>query len=56
MSVTEERAIEYLIMKDLPQHVWKDYDKANKLEWLFVLNNSFLALEYGEMLGRLTKN
>ena len=29
-ALTEERAIEYLIMKDLPQHVWKDYDKANK--------------------------
>ena len=29
-ALTEERAIEYLIMKDIPQHVWKDYDKANK--------------------------
>ena len=29
-AMTEERAIEYLIMKDIPQHVWKDYDKANK--------------------------
>ena len=29
-AMTEERAIEYLIMKDLPRHVWQDYDKANK--------------------------
>ena len=28
--MTEERAIEYLIMKDLPKHVWQNYDKANK--------------------------
>ncbi len=28
--MTEERAIEYLIMKDIPQRVWRDYDKANK--------------------------
>ena len=29
-AMTEEQAIEYLIMKDLPSHVWQDYDKANK--------------------------
>ena len=29
-AMTEERAIEYLIMKDLPKHVWQNYDKANK--------------------------
>jgi len=29
-AMTEERAIEYLIMKDLPMHVWQDWDKANK--------------------------
>jgi hypothetical protein len=28
--MTEERAIEYLIMKDLPGHVWQNWDKANK--------------------------
>jgi protein-disulfide isomerase len=28
--MTEEQAIEYLIMKDIPMHVWQDWDKANK--------------------------
>ena len=29
-AMTEEEAIEYLIMKDIPEHVWKDWDKSNK--------------------------
>jgi hypothetical protein len=29
-AMTEEQAIEYLIMKDVPQHVWRDYQKANR--------------------------
>src|SRR6056300_32058 len=29
-AMTEEQAIEYLIIKDIPQHVWIDYDKASK--------------------------
>ena len=29
-AMTEEQAIEYIIMKDIPQHVWKDYEKSNK--------------------------
>ena len=29
-AMTEEEAIEYLIMKDIPEHVWRDWDKANK--------------------------
>ncbi len=28
-AMTEEQAIEYLIMKDIPQRVWRDYEKAN---------------------------
>ena len=28
--MTEEQAIEYLIMKDIPQRVWRDYEKANR--------------------------
>mgnify|MGYP003112412783 CR=1 FL=1 len=28
--MTEEQAIEYLIMKDCPQHVWRDYNSGNK--------------------------
>ena len=29
-AMTEEEAIEYLIMKDIPEHVWRDYETANK--------------------------
>ena len=29
-KMTEEEAIVYLIMKDIPEHVWKDYDKSNR--------------------------
>jgi hypothetical protein len=28
--MTEEEAIEYLIMKDIPQHVWKEWNSGNK--------------------------
>ena len=28
--MTEEQAIEYLIMKDVPQSVWLDYNSGNK--------------------------
>jgi len=29
-AMTEEEAIEYLIMKDCPQHVWRNWDEGNK--------------------------
>ena len=29
-KMTEEQAIEYLIMKDIPQRVWRDYEKSNR--------------------------
>ncbi len=29
-ALTEEQAIEYLIMKDCPQHVWQNWDTGNK--------------------------
>ena len=29
-AMTEEEAIEYLIMKDCPQSVWKSWDSGNK--------------------------
>ena len=29
-AMTEEQAVEYLIMKDCPQHVWRDWDSGNK--------------------------
>ena len=28
-ALTEEQAIEYLIQKDIPERVWREYDKAN---------------------------
>ena len=27
--MTEKQAIEYLIQKDIPERVWREYDKAN---------------------------
>jgi hypothetical protein len=33
-AMTEEQAIEYLIMKDVPQSVWRDYDSGNKPKML----------------------
>ena len=29
-AMTEEQAIEYLVMKDIPRRVWQDHDMANK--------------------------
>ena len=29
-AMTEEQAIEYLIMKDIPQRVWRTWDEGNK--------------------------
>ena len=29
-AMTEEQAIEYLIMKDIPERIWRDYETANK--------------------------
>ena len=29
-AMTEEQAIEYLIMKDCPQHVWREWNTGNK--------------------------
>jgi hypothetical protein len=29
-AMTEEEAIEYLIQKDVPQHVWQTWDSGNK--------------------------
>ena len=35
-AMTEEQAIEYLIMKDIPERVWKDYEQANRKRLLIV--------------------
>ena len=29
-AMTEEEAIEYLIMKDIPQSVWQSWDEGNR--------------------------
>jgi hypothetical protein len=29
-AMTEEQAIEYLIMKDVPQDVWREWNTGNK--------------------------
>ena len=29
-AMTEEEAIEYLIQKDVPQHVWQNWDEGNR--------------------------
>ena len=29
-AMTEKQAIEYMIMKDIPQHIWREYEKSNK--------------------------
>ena len=29
-AMTEEEAIEYLIQKDIPERVWRDYEKSNR--------------------------
>lgn len=29
---TEEEAIHYLIMKDVPQHIWRNYNKSNSVK------------------------
>ena len=31
-SMTEKEAIEYLIMKDIPEHVWRDWDKSEQTQ------------------------
>jgi|TARA_R110000787_G_scaffold115176_1_gene225113 hypothetical protein len=31
-AMTEEKAIEYLIMKDVPQSVWRSYNEGNRLK------------------------
>jgi hypothetical protein len=34
--MTEEEAIEYLIQKDIPETVWRDYEQANRKRLLIV--------------------
>jgi hypothetical protein len=35
-AMTEEEAIEYLIQKDIPETVWRDYEQANRKRLLIV--------------------
>ena len=54
-AMTEERAIEYLIMKDYHSTYGETMTKPTSHVWSFVLSHSYQALECGEMLGRLMK-
>ena len=54
-AMTEEQAIEYLIMKDIPQRVWREYQKANQPRLVICKKNNFQVQESGEMLGRLMR-
>lgn len=38
-AMTEEEAIEYLIMKDVPQHVWKEYNSGNRPKMIICNRN-----------------
>jgi hypothetical protein len=40
-AMTEEEAIEYLIQKDIPERVWRDYEQANHKR-LFVVKKEQL--------------
>jgi|TARA_R100000084_G_scaffold53881_1_gene22642 hypothetical protein len=38
-AMTEEQAVEYLIKKDCPKSVWKNYNKSNKLKMIICKKN-----------------
>ena len=42
-AMTEEEAIEYLILKDIPQHVWKNWDKSNRPKMVICRKNQLPA-------------
>ena len=50
-AMTEEQALEYLIMKDIPQHIWRDYEKSNKPRLVICTKINSLKKELGEMRG-----
>ena len=52
-KMTEEQTIEYLIMKDIPQRVWREYQKANQPRLVICRKDHFQAQENGVTLGRL---
>ena len=49
---TEEHCFEYLIMKDIPQRVWRDYDKANKPRLVICKYNQLQKQGSGETVGK----
>jgi len=38
-AMTEEQAIEYLIMKDMPENVWKNWDEGNRPKMVICKTN-----------------
>ena len=51
-AMTEKQAIEYLIMKDIPQHIWRDYEKSNKPRLVICTRSQIPKKEFGEMHGK----
>ena len=42
-AMTEEQAIEYLIQKDVPEHVWKNWDEGNRPKMVICRKNQLPA-------------
>ena len=50
-AMTEEQAIEYLIMKDVPQSVWRTWDEGNRPKMVIAARIGCQPQESGETLG-----
>jgi len=42
-AMTEEQAIEYLIQKDVPEHVWMNWDEGNRPKMVICRKNQLPA-------------
>ena len=42
-AMTEEQAIEYLIQKDVPEHVWKNWNECNRPKMVICRKNQLPA-------------
>ena len=42
-AMTEEQAIEYLVQKDVPEHVWKNWDEGNRPKMVICRKNQLPA-------------
>ena len=55
-AMTEEQAIEYLIMKDIPQRVWREYQKANKPRLVICKKNQLPSTREGRNEWKIDEN